>query len=920
MLTAPTLQAADSMPFRILEVELGRPLPALSAIDEKTGQHFRHARCLVRLHDHPLGIVEIQFHKNELDAQDYVQHIWSSLQRQILSHLQQDGLPAATELDPGGLTSPLSPLCIEERKTFFAAAPFVSVIVSTHDRPERLSRGLPALLAQHYPRYEIIIVDNAPSTSATADLIKQTYDNIAKLRYIREDCPGLSRGLNRGVMEATGEILAFTDDDVIVDSYWLLQLVKAFSLGSDVACVTGLVLPLELETPAQILFEEYGGFSKGFRRRVYDMAKNRPHEPLFPYAAGRFGTGASMAFRATFLRRVGGFDAALKCGMDIAVFFQVIKQGYKLVYEPAALAYHAHRRSYAELRNQIYDYGVALTAYLTKSVLEQPRYLFELATKVPSGLFFILSPRSSKNRKKLAYYPRELTMLEFKGMLHGPFAYIHKRHQLARREPFHPVQHPLRSLSGHPVRTLSGGQVITGNDTLSGGQVIIAHEVKTDSRNNEQSSGGLHSIYQESTIRILLLTQFFYPPTVGGEERHVADLSLELAARGHDVSVVTLWHQDLPEFEIDRGVRIHRIRGTMQRMNMLFSENDRQYAPPFPDPELLWKLRRIILEERPAIIHAHNWLVHSFTPLKQWSKAKLVVSLHDYSLVCVQKRLMRHNECCTGPGFMKCLECATRFYGAVKGPPSTLANFFWGEKERQVVDMFLPVSQAVVDGDRLDRRNVPYRIIPNFLPELIDSVCDDANPLLAQLPEGDFMLFVGDVTLDKGAETLLQAYTELDTQVPLVLIGRSFLTGAAAQLPPNVLLLGRWPHDVVMGAWSRCSIGLVPSIVAETFGIVALEAMYMGKPVIAARSGGLIDVVIDGETGFLVPPGNPRALREAMQRLLDDPILLKRMAAAAKQQSMKFQAKLVIPRIEQVYHELLDKGPASTHSPVESTS
>ncbi len=127
------------------------------------------------------------------------------------------------------------------------------------------------------------------------------------------------------------------------------------------------------------------------------------------------------------------------------------------------------------------------------------------------------------------------------------------------------------------------------------------------------------------------------------------------------------------------------------------------------------------------------------------------------------------------------------------------------------------------------------------------------------------------MTLDKGAAVLLKAYAELDTQVPLVFIGRPFLPDLATNLPPRVFLLGKWPHDAVMGAWSRCSIGLVPSIVAETFGIVALEAMYMGKPVIAARSGGLSDVVVDGETGFLVPPGDPHALRNAIQVLLDDP-------------------------------------------------
>ena len=446
MLSTPALpedpslfaQAVDSVPIRILKCELGQQLPTLSAIDEKTDHYYQQACCLVTLHDHPLGVVNIRFHKQELAAHEYVQDIWHSLHEQILEHLEQDGLPAITELDPDGLACPQTPLCIEEREQFFHAAPFVSIIVSTHDRPERLAQALPALLAQHYPDYEVVIVDNAPSSRATADLIQQTYGDVEKLRYIREDTPGLSRGLNRGVMEARGEILAFTDDDVVLDAYCLLNLVKAFNLSHDVICVTGLVMPLELETPAQILFEEYGGFGKGFRRRIYDKAKNRPREPLFPYTAGRFGTGANMAVRPAFLKRVGGFDPALKCGMDIAVFFQVIQQGYSLVYEPAALAHHAHRRSYGELRNQIYDYGVALTAYLTKNVLEHPRYLIELVTKIPGGLMFTLSTGSTKNQKKSAHYPRELSLLEIKGMLHGPFVYLHKRWRsttLAKRRP-----------------------------------------------------------------------------------------------------------------------------------------------------------------------------------------------------------------------------------------------------------------------------------------------------------------------------------------------------------------------------------------------------------------------------------------------------------------------------------------------------
>ncbi len=132
--------------------------------------------------------------------------------------------------------------------------------------------------------------------------------------------------------------------------------------------------------------------------------------------------------------------------------------------------------------------------------------------------------------------------------------------------------------------------------------------------------------------------------------------------------------------------------------------------------------------------------------------------------------------------------------------------------------------------------------------------------------------------------------------------------------------MGSWPHEAVMGAWSRCSIGLVPSIVAETFGIVALEAMYNGKPVIATRIGGLTDVVADGETGLLVPPGDPQALRDAIQRLLDDPTTLEYMGQMARQRVVEFQAKAVVPRFEQVYQELLRMKAGDAHSFIQTGS
>jgi glycosyltransferase involved in cell wall biosynthesis len=404
-------------------------------------------------------------------------------------------------------------------------------------------------------------------------------------------------------------------------------------------------------------------------------------------------------------------------------------------------------------------------------------------------------------------------------------------------------------------------------------------------------------------VRILMLAQF-YPPTIGGEERYVRNLSLELTARGHEVAVATFWQEGEPHFECDQGVRIYRIRASMQRIGILFSDKGRTHAPPFPDPEVLWALRRIILHEHPDIVHAHNWIVHSFTPLKSWSKAKLVVTLHDCSSICAKKRYMYHDAVCNGPGFTKCLGCAAAHYGIAKGVPTTLANWTWSIAERHTVDMFLPVSQAIAKETHLDSYRVPYRVIPNFVPDNLGYAYDDADPRLAQLPQDGYLLFVGDLARDKGVEVLLRAHVEMDPAVPLVLIGR-LLADSPTSFPPNVHILQSWPHTAVISAWRRCTIALTPSIVLDACPTVTMEAMVMERPVIASSVGGLPDIVVDGETGLLVPPDDWEALYKAIRRLLQDPALRERMGRQGKQRVIQFQAQTVVPGIEHVYQELI---------------
>jgi glycosyltransferase involved in cell wall biosynthesis len=405
-------------------------------------------------------------------------------------------------------------------------------------------------------------------------------------------------------------------------------------------------------------------------------------------------------------------------------------------------------------------------------------------------------------------------------------------------------------------------------------------------------------------MRVLLLSQF-YPPIIGGEERHVANLAAALADRGHQVSVATQWTPDADPFELDGAVKVHRIRGTMQRMGALFSEDQRRHAPPFPDPELVAGLRRVVLQEKPDIVHAHNWLYLSYLPLKKWSGVPLIVTLHDYSLVCPKKNHMQNDAVCRGPRLSKCLPCAIQHFGSLVGVVTTTGLIPSAWFARHTVDKFITVSRAVAHYNKLAKYDVPFEVIPNFVPDDAGVLTPaDEHDCLRQLPPGDFILFVGDLMRLKGIEVLLDAYSRLPRSAPpLVLIGRKF-PKTPSSLPLNVHHLGPWSHDAVMHAWDRCLFGVLPSIGLETFGIVIIEAMACGKPFIASDIGGMSDVVDHGETGLLVPPGDASALATAMNSLLTDPASTARMGQTASGRIAGLKATPVVSRIEEVYRAL----------------
>jgi glycosyltransferase involved in cell wall biosynthesis len=401
-------------------------------------------------------------------------------------------------------------------------------------------------------------------------------------------------------------------------------------------------------------------------------------------------------------------------------------------------------------------------------------------------------------------------------------------------------------------------------------------------------------------MRILMLTQS-YAPIVGGVERVVEDLSSELTRRGHEVGVATLRQPGEGAGEAGAGIAVHGLGTATYRLPGVRLDTERRHAPPLPDPETALQLRRLIRRERPDVVHAHNWLIHSYLPLDRRAGPALALSMHDYGLICSTKRFFHEGAPCSGPGMAKCIRCAGDFYSPAKGFGIAVATLLSERRVRRHVDVLLPVSTAVRDLCRVGEDEL-HRVIPNFIRALPPAPAD-AAARLAALPREPFILYFGDVTVDKGADLLVRSYRSLREPPPLVMIGRCFLP--EVNQVPGVTALGAMPHAYAMEALRRSLFTVVPSILPEAFGLAALETAAAGKPIVAADIGGLRDVVADGETGLLVAPDDGEALAAALRRLLDDPALRERMGAAALDRARTFGPDAVVPRFEEAYEAAL---------------
>lgn len=428
----------DPGPRRVLSIDLEQPVPELTA-----DYRYRTAMVVGYRGAVPVGAVDVRLTDDPADAA----HAMRPLFELPLPERPADDLPVDDADLPG-----------------------ISVIVSTVvARPDDLALLLAAFARIEYPRVEFLLVDNRVTTPAD-DVLPALVADYTGVRVVREPRPGVAAGRNAGIAAATNEIVAFTDDDVRVDDNWLRVIGRRFARADAVDALTGLILPAELETPAQIWFEGYYGGFAGERQfapvtleavgelprlvrgsKIAAIDSSGREVKRFPvYGIGAYGAGANMAFRRTALLHVGGFDAALGTGTpslggeDLATLVQILWSGGRVAVEPTAVVHHRHRRSLPELERQLHGYGLGFTAMLTSLVLDDPRHLVALGWQVPSaaGRFAKQATNRVLHRARPASgaaspektsddlsggYPKSLVSTELRGFPRGPGAYLRSR-------------------------------------------------------------------------------------------------------------------------------------------------------------------------------------------------------------------------------------------------------------------------------------------------------------------------------------------------------------------------------------------------------------------------------------------------------------------------------------------------------------
>ena len=422
-------EASTSIWVGLLDLDDSAPVRDVSG---PLGDRHDMARVLIRLHHAPIGYVQLPVAPADSLTARATSLAERTLAERIRRHEELDKEAHGAQESAGWLAAVSCP-----HQFVTSGGAGVTVIICTRDRTKGLRESLRSIQQVNYEPLEILVVDNAPTTDGTRELVTALAEEDARIHYTCEPNPGLSRARNHGVARAKFDLICFTDDDTHVDPGWPAAVFAGFAADPEAMCVTGLVASSSLDTGSERYFDSRYSWGEAFEPRRYDLVANRHPSALYPFSAGVFGTGANFAFRRSAVNDLGGFDPILgtggpgRGGEDLDMFLRVILAGGRICYLPSSLVWHQHRSDVDALGEQIYSYGHGLGAYLAKQLITGQMRVSFLGRGLGHAGVILGRTRQASRAGQMRARGRRLALIEARGVVAGALCY----RRIARRAP-----------------------------------------------------------------------------------------------------------------------------------------------------------------------------------------------------------------------------------------------------------------------------------------------------------------------------------------------------------------------------------------------------------------------------------------------------------------------------------------------------
>jgi len=404
-------------------------------------------------------------------------------------------------------------------------------------------------------------------------------------------------------------------------------------------------------------------------------------------------------------------------------------------------------------------------------------------------------------------------------------------------------------------------------------------------------------------MKVLQINKFFY--LKGGAEKHFLALIELLEGAGHELSVFSMRDKkNLPSADAEYFAAPVNLEKFSFRDSVKYFRNS----------DAIEKLRLLIRQKKPDIAHLHN-IAHQLTPaiikvLKD-NKIPVVQTLHDYKLICPNYKLFTQNQICYRCRGKKYYNCFTHrcIDGVAAKSFMAMCEMYYNDswhKYYDLVDLFIAPSRFMKDvcvsfGIAAER----IEVLPNFIGR-------GEYPILrAEQPADDYLIYFGRLAYEKGVGTLIEALTRVPMSLRLKIVGsgpgeadcRKMVT--KYRLDDRVEFTGFQQDKKLRTLIQGARAVVVPSLWNENWPFSVLEAMALGKVIIASKAGGMPEMLGQGKFGLLFEPGDSQQLSDLINKIYKKDHSY--LGAAARQEVDKYNPADYLKHLSKIYKRLIKK-------------